>query len=393
MADKIISLPKPAGSHQVGRTHLSFIDNKRVDPFPLAGGNKRDLPIIIWYPIDDPGDIPPLKLIKPRDLKSLKQIFRYKLIPQRICDIITNSYENSPISKKNSKFPLLIFNHGFTSFMEQSTILIEHLASFGYIVVSLGHPYDGVASYPDGRSIPMDVKFHKDQSKKMQKQMETFRQNVAQLERNDITIEEMKKFTENCLSINEYMNEKVEIWVDDVLFITEILEKINKGIIKSQFEQKIAFEKGIGVFGHSYGGVTSILSCCLDERLKCGINIDGAMYGGLKNKYKYRQPSMYMNSAPNTKKNIYFYNINEEDSYHIIIKDSKHLDYSDYTYIMKNWWSKLIKVFGKIDGKMMIKITNDYVLAFFDKYIKRIDAPLLESNPYNEVVFEKRFKA
>jgi hypothetical protein len=40
----------------------------------------------------------------------------------------------------------------------------------------------------------------------------------------------------------------------------------------------------------------------------------------------------------------------------------------------------------------MIKITNDYVLAFFDKYLKQIDAPLLERNPYREVFFEKRLK-
>jgi len=73
-----------------------------------------------------------------------------------------------------------------------------------------------------------------------------------------------------------------------------------------------------------------------------------------------------------------------------MIKGSKHLDYSDFTYISKIWLLKLMQLFGKIDGRRMIEITNDYVLSFFDKYIKQIDAPLLERNPYGEVVFERR---
>ena len=99
---------------------------------------------------------------------------------------------------------------------------------------------------------------------------------------------------------------------------------------------------------------------------------------------------MYMDSDENAGMNKYFYTINENDTYHVIIKDSKHPDYADFTYFLKNWISKLPKVFGKIDGSLMIKITNDYVLSFFNKYIKGIDSPLLESNPYSEVTFKKR---
>ena len=392
MTKKITSLPNPAGAYQVGRTHLNFIDESRTDPSSQADGKKRDIPIMIWYPIDESGDIPPLKLIKQRDLDNLKQVFYYKFIPKRICEILTNSYEDAPISNKTSNYPLLIFNHGFTSFMEQSTLLMEHLTSSGYIVASVGHPDDGVASYPDGRSVPMDVNFYKEHVNNMKKEKKTFKTSIKEMQREDLTIEDMKKYTENFLLISGAMNDRVEIWIDDVLFIMNTLEKMNKGVIKSQFEQKMALEKGVGLFGHSYGGLTSILSCCLDERFKCGINMDGGMFGGLKKKYKYEQPSMYMLSDSFPGMNKYFYNINKEDTYHVIVKDSKHLDYSDYTYLLKSWLSKLVKVFGKIDGSQMIKITNDYVLSFFDKYLKGIDTPLLESNPYSEVVFEKRLK-
>jgi len=389
---KITALPKPDGSCQVGFTHLNFIDENRVDPFPQADGRNRDVPIIMWYPIDDPCERHPSKLLKIRDLVSLKHYSPYKIIPNRICDIVTNSYENAPLSSKTSKFPVLIFNHGFSSYMEQNTILMEHLASFGYIVVSVGHPYDGVASYPDGRSLPVDLGPLKDLSKDIRKNRNTFSKDIKQLARDDLSIQEIKRYTENYLNAGKALNDKVEIWVDDIRFITDVLEKMNEGLIQSKFAHKLSLEKGMGVFGMSYGGAASILSCCLDDRLKCGINMDGAMYGGIDDKYKYRQPTMYMDSDMFLGKSRYFFNINEDDTYCVTIKDSKHLDYSDYTYILKNWLLKLMQLVGKIDGSLMIKITNDYVRSFFDKYIKKIDAPLLERNPYREVVFEKRFR-
>ncbi len=61
MTEKITALPKPTGIFQIGRTHLNFIDENRVDPSPLAGGKKRDIPIMIWYPINDSGTSSPLK--------------------------------------------------------------------------------------------------------------------------------------------------------------------------------------------------------------------------------------------------------------------------------------------------------------------------------------------
>ncbi len=369
MTKKIMALPKPSGSYQVGFTHLNFIDENRVDPFPQAGGKKRDVPIIIWYPSDDPGEKPPARLLKIRDLVSLKHYFLYKIIPNRVCDIVTNSYKDVPLSGKNSKFPLLIFNHGFSSYMEQNTILMEHLASFGYIIVSVGHPYDGVASYPDGRSIPVDFESIRDLSKDARQNQKTFKKNIEQLARNDLSIEDVKRYTKNYLNASKALNDKVEMWVDDVRFITDILEKMNEGLIQSKFAHRLSFEKGIGVFGQSYGGAASILFCCLDDRLKCGINIDGAMYGGMDDKYKYRQPTMYLDSDMLPGRSRYFFNINEDDTYHVMIKDSKHLDYSDYTYLLKNWLLKLTRLFGKIDGSLMIKITNDYVRSFFDKYI------------------------
>ena len=388
----ITALPKPTGSYQVGLNHLNFIDENRIDPFAQAKGRNRDIPIIIWYPIDDPGERCPSKLLKRQDLVNLKHYFLYKMIPKGFCNIITHSYEDALLSSRISKFPVLIFNHGFSAYMEQNTILMEHLASFGYIVVSVGHPHDGVASYADGRSIPVDLESIRNLSREARQNQKLFNQNIKLLARDDLSFEEIRRFTESYLTASQAMNNKVELWIDDIRFIADVLEKINEGVISSKFTKKLELEKGIGVFGQSYGGAASILSCCLDDRLKCAINMDGAMYGGINDKYKYRRPTMYMDSDMLPGRSRYFYNLNEADTYHITIKDSKHLDYSDCTYILKNWLLKSMQLVGKIDGSLMIQITNDYVRSFFDKYVKQIDALLFEQNPYSEVILEKRLR-
>jgi hypothetical protein len=89
--------------------------------------------------------------------------------------------------------------------------------------------------------------------------------------------------------------------------------------------------------------------------------------------------------------NKYFSTINKDDSYSVSIKDSLHVDFTDLSYILKIWKMELPEnLIGNIDANLMYRITNDYVLSFFDKYIKGKDAPLLEKNPYSEVIFEKR---
>lgn len=392
MTEKLTALPKPTGVFQIGRTHLNFIDENRVDPSPLAEGKKRDVPIIIWYPIDDSGTSSPLKFMKRRDLDSAKKFMVYQVIPDEVCDVLTNSYEDVLMTDKIRKLPVLIYNHGLTATMELNTTLMEHVASHGYIVVSVGHPYDGVASYPDRRSIPIDVKkyeawFERSMSEEQDKKSEEF---LAQINREDISVEEMKKLTEKSL-LDDELNDQIEVWIDDVLFIKDILERINEGKIESQFKGKMDLLKGIGVFGDSYGGAAAVLSCCLDDHLKYAVNIDGMLHG-LKEQFNYNQPSMFIYSEENTGMNKYFYTINKDDTYSVNIKDSKHFDFSDIAYLLKNWMKELPEGFGKIDGNLMVRIRNDYVLSFFDKYIKDKDALLLKRNPYNEVIFKKRMK-
>ena len=76
------------------------------------------------------------------------------------------------------------------------------------------------------------------------------------------------------------------------------------------------------------------------------------------------------------------------DVYNITVRGSMHVDFSDITV-----FSPVLKYFrppGRIDGHKMLKIMNAYTLAFFNKYLKEIDSPLLDgpSPDFPEVIIK-----
>jgi len=54
--------------------------------------------------------------------------------------------------------------------------------------------------------------------------------------------------------------------------------------------------------------------------------------------------------------------------------------------------NKLLGNIGPINGKRFLKIQNDYVLAFFNQYLKGEPSDLLNdtSEKYKEVIFKSR---
>jgi len=391
---KNIHFPQPSGSFKIGKMHLNFVDEQRIDPFPLAAGKNRDVPIMIWYPADKIGKSTPSQYIKQADNVNLSTFnLGFKLMFSKLWKIQTNSYERIPISTKEDNFPVILFNHGFTSFMEQNTSQMEHLASHGYIVVSISHPYDGVASYPDGRSIPMDnskmENITKEKRKKMKDDYKQRKKLLKKLQETDLPFEELKELTQKFLHSDD--EGTMEVWVDDVIFILNQLELLNNGKIKSIFRGKLDIARGVGGFGHSYGGATSILTSCIDDRITCGINMDGAIWPGFKEKFVYKKPYMFMENGESRGVNRYFYEVNQHDSYMVCIEDALHFDFSDTSLFGKSWLMKRTKIVGKIHHKRMQKIMNGLVTAFFDRYIKKIEAPLLDQDTYEGIVIEKRF--
>jgi predicted dienelactone hydrolase len=121
------------GLHGVGVTTLELVDTSRPTAAnrEYPGAPERRLVTEIWYPA-------------PASAAAPEQT-------------------NAPLSN-GGPFPLIIFEHGLSSFRRQSASFAQHLASHGYVVVSPDFPDSNIAA-PGGARIlavlehPHDVSF------------------------------------------------------------------------------------------------------------------------------------------------------------------------------------------------------------------------------------------
>ena len=157
-------------------------------------------------------------------------------------------------------------------------------------------------------------------------------------------------------------------WAADISFLIDELERINED--DSIFRNKLDLER-IGVLGMSLGGLATSVTCSKDERVKAGVNMDGAfpfapIYG------EHQTPFLYLNSIRYLGCGPLFVSQSTKDCYSMTVRGSGHYNFTDHTVYPLPMAAMLL---GSIDGKKALDITNTVVLSFFDKYLnnKRID--------------------
>ncbi len=354
---KIKRLPVPTGSYQIGRILMNFIDSSRIGAFPDRPNERRNIPIMIWYPSDTVPSVQPcLPLISENELKFYRSFGIYRLFPSYLSKIETNSFDGLPLSLKKEKFQVIFFNHGYEGYMCQNTIQMELLASHGYIVVSIGHPYEaGVVTYPDGAQIKFDTKncIYNDKNTISQRE---FKKLLKRLNNENLSLEKIRDIT-YLLHPETITHERLNMWAADTVFIADKMNELQNGAIPSKFVGKFDLSSGFGVFGHSFGGATAAQVCFQDERFVCGINLDGGPYGELlRNNHHLSTPFMCLSTLQEGNSNKLIHLTNSKDSYLITIRGAGHYDFADISYALTSPLFKLFPIFGKINKPKMVNI-------------------------------------
>lgn len=369
-----IELPEPTGDYPIGTKYLQFMDQSRPEPFTSDPYDNREITVRVWYPAEPKKDAEWAPY-----LLNAEEIVRIFGLPSSFTHIRTHSIPDLPVSMLERTFPVLIFNHGWGEHFSQNTVLMEELASHGYIVFSIAHHYEVKFSfYPDGTYITVDPS-----SERFRRLMDE-QQNpeaFAIFERmfSAKTHEEQEDiFRDGNRLMPISLVESPRLWSDDVSFLIDELEKLNQS--DTVFKGKLNLEK-LGILGMSMGGIASALVCTKDERCKAAINMDGGIYGDLID-LKIPLPFMYMNSERYRGYDNLFLNHVDNAAYNITIKEADHQNFSDLSILDPS-----APLIGEIDGYRMLEILNDYTRAFFDKHLRGIDSALLsEPSPeYPEV--------
>lgn len=239
-----ISLPPLLGDNYVGIVSLELVDYNRSDP--LAPSDRpRDLMISVFYPVRHIRTYSLAKVFTPLYAAFLDESIG--LPPGTAETIDSQAYASAYLNPFIGPSPpnVIIFSPGYGTSRLEYTAALSNLASNGYIVIGVDHPYDtSFIDYPDGRTA--------------------------------IRTEDILNGTET--EVEHEAAKLTEIRAADVSFVLDILST------NSTIARKIPGLHGkldvsnVGIFGHSLGGAAAATAMLADSRFSCQWVLVGQLF-------------------------------------------------------------------------------------------------------------------
>jgi predicted dienelactone hydrolase len=153
-----LTLPAPTGAHRIGTVSLHLVDPSRPDP--VAGpGHHRELMVSVWYPATRDARRHPVAPWMPA-AAARALLVSAGFDAGAAAAPRTAGHEGAPALRAPGRRPVIVFSHGNDGHRAEATIVVQELASHGYVVVTVGHTHDGFSEFPGGRlSVPADRSF------------------------------------------------------------------------------------------------------------------------------------------------------------------------------------------------------------------------------------------
>lgn len=332
---------KTTGQYKVKETQAILIDNSRLETNENDGSN-REIPIHFYYPESDAADC-----------------------------------------------PLVLFAHGSFGYYQSNSSLYAELASNGYVVASIDHPYYAFFTKDTkGKTIIVDFEF-----------MQTA-----------VNMQYSSDFTETEDDFNvicEWMSIRTadENFVLDTIKTAKDSGSLDTAWYTGSEDAKAEILKAlemtdtekIGLMGHSIGGAAAVQLGRERDDITAVIDIDGTMLGEQisfndgklgYNPEPYPIPILSLDNASHWTSyagngetdyvNKYLLD-NAIDGREVHFDGTEHMDFTDLPLFA----SALAKILGKgdVDSSEFIPEINSIILNYFNYYLKGEGEPNIE--PWN----------
>jgi dienelactone hydrolase len=199
-------LPRVTGTHAVATANYTYTDKSRIETFANTGENRK-VNVEFWYPKDAGG-----------------------------------------------RYPLVVFSHGSAGVKASNTSTYTELASHGYVVCSIDHPYQALYTIgADGHMVTVDP---------------AFVQEVIDV--NGGKYDEATKF--------ELEQKWMQVRTADINFVLDTILAQAKEPGSDAVYQRIEPGK-IGLMGHSLGGVASAQVARERNDIDAVVNLDADLFG------------------------------------------------------------------------------------------------------------------
>ncbi|WP_298916888.1 hypothetical protein [uncultured Algimonas sp.] len=266
------SIAAPSGPHAIGVRTVLLTDLSRVDGPAGGSGQAREVLVRLWYPAEPNTGGERLDYMTKAEARALSGRLQnadegFVLSHMRRIELSAR-IDADPAE---GSFPVLLFSHGFSGILNQSAAILQDLVSHGYIVVAIGHPGGAaVLEYPDGRvrtlaELNLGEALLDDEMMQIVKTMQA-----------ETDFDLYRANVERSLERTAMLAPFADQWSADQRFVIDTLEEEGFGDLSGVMDTS-----RIGVFGHSFGGSASVLTCQSDPRCDAVLNLDGQQYGGL----------------------------------------------------------------------------------------------------------------
>jgi pimeloyl-ACP methyl ester carboxylesterase len=384
-----VQISHPSGKYGVARIAYDWVDNSRPDTFSRDSGSHREIMIYVWYPTRRGLAASSMSEYLPYADKIAAKLSSTELEDgwgsswRRVFSnqVLTDTHDKAPISSGRKRFPLLVFSPGQGVPAASYTTLLQEIVSRGYVVASIEPTYESPAvGFPDGRVI---------------------RSAPTASENRQVTPGENRKDFLERQHVHEASH--LERLAADVRFVIDQLSgEAKRRDGAAPFLERTDFTN-VGAWGHSIGGRAAARACQLDARIRACLNADGAGPEGPIFSYEgaisLRQPFMWIETTPlppPTDAVLAVYGITRQEwenehterlaaferelrscasgSYHVTI-DTPGVDHYSFT----DW--RMVEAQNREEfdkGLKALAPLEEYVIAFFDKYLKAAKNTILD---------------
>ncbi|MCI4066487.1 hypothetical protein MRQ36_29590 [Micromonospora sp. R77] len=343
-----VELPALPGRYEVGTLTRELTDHHRTDPFAPAPQD-RSVMVQLWYPATAVDGSPPAPYMTPA-LAAFEE--NASGLPAGTLGAIgTHAHVDALPRRTFGGWPVVLFSPGSGSSRSLYTTMLEDLASQGFIIVAMDHPYDADAvEFPGGRLVLRDQPPDGPES--------------------------------NAVA--------VAVRAEDTSFVLSELPMLD-----GQLRGTMNLHR-VGMFGHSMGGATTAAAMHTDPRLAAGVDLDGTLYGPVVDTGLSR-PFLLMSSATHDRSDdgtwAEFWSHLSGWHRDLKLAGSGHLSYCDIAALVGPLHLTGMfppEMVGTIDGDRAVQIEQTYLTAYFDRFLRHGSTPLLDSpDPdYPEVLFE-----
>ena len=359
-------LPAPTGKLPIGTTRWVVTDSSRDELF--APGSKRDIEVIAWYPSSaTAGDPAPYLRDGMEEVMSFARLAKLGEAFNGLAGVRTHATLDAPPASTPTRFPVILFQHGYTGLPSSHTALMEDLASHGWAVLNLIHPYEATGAMLADGSV---VTFTDEKNAMRPAIMDVLNEWAAEgstMEKIVATTDEAEKekLMRGYLSGLKHTHQVVTRWTLDAKYA---LDHLPTDGAPGRLAAKLDLSR-LGVAGHSMGGVAGAQLCVEDRRCKAALNLDGIPQYGTMIDTPMPAPFLmvYSGRPGRAGASDLIYRRSASKYYRADVADTLHIDFSE----MKFWGGPLRQrgAFGKIAPERATELTRRIVREFFGQEI------------------------